>query len=167
MTASRKPHQCSSDAPAWSKPSTFALTRIDHVALNVADARISAQWYQDRYGFTVLHAWEDPTILMIGKGDIRMGLFEMRGPLPVPDPDGHKIIQHFAFAVDADEFQNVVDAYRKDGLDYYVEDTGVAWSVWTDDPDGFHVEVTSYYFPVTPRPTRVGESAAQAAAQAD
>ena len=167
MTAGLPPHQCTSCAPAWSSPSTLALTRIDHVALNVTDAKVSAQWYHDRYGFTVLHAWADPTILMIGKGDIRIGLFEMQKPVPVPDPNGHRIVQHFAFAVDADQFQNVVDAYAKDGLNYYVEDTGVAWSVWTDDPDGFHIEVTSYYFPAAPRPTRVGESAALAAAQAD
>jgi catechol 2,3-dioxygenase-like lactoylglutathione lyase family enzyme len=142
----------SSDKPAWSKPSTFSLTRIDHVALNVADAESSARWYRDRYGFTVLHAWTDPTILMIGKGNIRMGLFEKKGAAPVKQPGRYKIIQHFAFSVDADQFQAVVDSYRRDGIDHYVEDTGVAWSVWTRDPDNFRVEVTSYYFPVTPKP---------------
>jgi len=37
-----------------------------------------------------------------------------------------------------------------DGILYRVEDTGVAWSVWVADPDGFQLEVTCYYFPVTP-----------------
>src|SRR5688572_17176405 len=91
----------SSDKPAWSKPSTFSLTRIDHVALNVVDAEASAKWYRERFGFTVLHAWTDPTILMIGKGNIRMGLFEKKGLKPVEQPARHKIIQHFAFSVDA------------------------------------------------------------------
>jgi len=154
MTAAPKPeHHCSSEAPAWSRPSEMTLTRIDHVALNVADAKASARWYKDRYGFTVLHAWEGPTILMIGKGNIRIGLFEQKLSKPVEDPDAHRIVQHFAFAVDADQFQYVVDSYTRDGIDHFVEDTGVAWSVWTRDPDGFRVEVTAYYFPATPTPS--------------
>src|SRR5262249_17697696 len=48
----------------------------------------------------------------------------------------------------ADQFQTVVDSYKADGIPYRVEDTGVAWSVWVADPDGFQVEVTCYYFPV-------------------
>jgi catechol 2,3-dioxygenase-like lactoylglutathione lyase family enzyme len=150
MTAKQPAPVCASDRPAWSKPSTFSLTRIDHVALNVRDVDVSARWYRDRYGFTVLHAWTDPNIYMIGKGNIRIGLFEQKGAVSVDDPDHHLIIQHYAFAVDADQFQTVVDSYKADGIPYRVEDTGVAWSVWVADPDGFQVEVTCYYFPVTP-----------------
>ena len=62
MTAEQAHHVCASDQPTWSKPSTFALTRIDHVALNVRDVEVSAKWYRDRFGFTVLHAWTNPSI---------------------------------------------------------------------------------------------------------
>jgi len=142
---------CVSDRPAWSKTSSFALTRIDHVALNVRDVEVSAQWYHDRYGLTVIHAWTNPNIYMIAKGNIRIGLFEHKHAVPVVEPDHHLIIQHYAFAVDADQFQAVVDCYQADGIPHRIEDTGVAWSVWTTDPDGYQVEVTCYYFPVTPK----------------
>lgn len=144
------------EAPAWSKPSTFALTRIDHVAMNVRDADASARWYHDRFGFTIVHAWTGPTIYMLAKGHIRLGLFEQPDATPVVDPDRHLVLQHYAFAVDPDEFQHVVDSYAKAGIPYRVEDTGVAWSVWTSDPDGHQVEVTAYYFPSMPRPDTVG-----------
>ena len=151
MASTPPDHICSSEAPAWSKPSTFALTRIDHVALNVGDVDVSAKWYCDRYGFTVVHAWTHPNIYMLAKGNIRLGLFEKKGAAPVAQPGRHLVIQHYAFAVDADQFQSVVDSYEADGVPHRVEDTGVAWSVWTHDPDGHRVEVTAYYFPVTPK----------------
>jgi len=151
MARKKEDPVCSSDKPSRSKPSTFALTRFDHVALNVGDVDVSAKWYRDRFGFTLLHAWSDPAIYMIGKGNIRVGLFEKKGAVPVAEPNRHKVIQHYAFAVDADEFQAVVDSYRRDGIEHYVEDTGVAWSVWTRDPDGYRVEVTCYYFPKPPK----------------
>jgi catechol 2,3-dioxygenase-like lactoylglutathione lyase family enzyme len=143
-------HGCTSSKPEKSAPSTFSLTRIDHVALNVANADISAKWYFERFGFTILHSWSKPTIYIIGKGAIRIGLFEMKGVGPVKDPDKHQIVQHFAFAVEADQFQAVVDSYKRQRLKHHIEDTGVAWSVWTLDPDGFRIEVTCFYFPAKP-----------------
>ena len=120
------------------------LLGIDHVALNVANLSTSAKWYEDRFGFRVLHQWK--STWMIGKDNIKIGLFLREKATPIDDPDNRKIIQHFAFGVDADKFQAIIDKFRAEGVQLgQVEDTGIAYSVFLKDPDGYEVEITTYH----------------------
>lgn len=120
------------------------LLGIDHVALHVADLTKSAQWYEDRFGFRVLHKWSG--VWMIGKDNIKIGLFLTERATAVDDPDHKKIIEHFAFGVDGDKFQATIDKLRADGINVTpVEDTGIAYSVFLRDPDDYQVEITSYH----------------------
>lgn len=127
---------------AFAEPSN--LLGIDHVALHVADLTKSAQWYEDRFGFRVLHKWSN--VWMIGKDNIKIGLFLTEKATAVDDPDHKKIIEHFAFSVDGDKFQATIDKLRADGISLTpVEDTGIAYSVFLRDPDDYQVEITSYH----------------------
>lgn len=120
------------------------LLGIDHIALHVGDLTRSAQWYEDRFGFRVLHKWSG--VWMIGKDNIKIGLFLTENATVVDDPDHKKIIEHFAFGVDGDKFQATIDKLRADGINMTaVEDTGIAYSVFLRDPDDYQVEITSYH----------------------
>lgn len=120
------------------------LLALDHVALHVADLEKSAAWYEGRFGFQILHRWDG--VWMIGKDNIKIGLFLVDKPAAVDDPDHKKIIEHFAFSVDGDKFQATIDKFRADGIAVgAVEDTGIAFSVFLEDPDGYKVEITSYH----------------------
>lgn len=120
---------------------------IDHVALRVASLQRSADWYRDRFGFVTLREWNG--VRMIGKGNVRLGLFLVSSPRAVDDADGTRILlDHFAFTVAADQFQIVLDRLRADKVPFEaVEDTGIAWSVFLTDPDGHRVELTTYHPP--------------------
>ncbi|EUC12343.1 VOC family protein [Paraburkholderia hospita] len=129
------------------------LLGIDHVALQVGDLAVSAKWYEDRFGLRILHKWKD--VWMIGKGNIKIGLFLVPNSKPVDDPDSRKIIQHFAFSVDGDKFLDIVDKLKLDKIKVSeVEDTGIAYSVFLKDPDGFDVEITTYHGTPPPAPAQ-------------
>jgi catechol-2,3-dioxygenase len=126
------------------------LLALDHVALHVKDLEISAGWYQKCFGFTVLHKWSK--VWMIGRGSMKIGLFLTPDAISVPNPDSALVMDHFAFSVDADKFQDTITELRATGTKMTpVEDTGIAYSVFLTDPDGYQVEVTSYH-PATTTP---------------
>jgi catechol-2,3-dioxygenase len=132
---------CAAETARGQTPQLLAL---DHVALHVADLDKSAKWYEARFGFQVLHRWNG--VYMIGKDNIKIGLFLTDKLAPVDDPDHKKIIEHFAFSVDGDKFQATIDKLRADGINVSaVEDTGIAFSVFLRDPDDYQLEITSYH----------------------
>jgi catechol-2,3-dioxygenase len=71
------------------------LVGLDHYAVNVADLQRAADWYQRVLGFKVLHKWT--TTWMVGKDNIKVGLFLRPDAKPPADPDKELLIQHVAF----------------------------------------------------------------------
>jgi catechol 2,3-dioxygenase len=120
------------------------IHRMDHVGINVTDLERSADWYQKALGFTIFHKWK--TTWMISRGDMHLGLFLRPNAKKIDELDHTLAITHFAYATDDKGFQEAQDRLTKRGIKFDPpEDTGVAHSIFIYDPDGYQVEITSYY----------------------
>jgi catechol 2,3-dioxygenase-like lactoylglutathione lyase family enzyme len=120
------------------------VTGIDHVAIRVTSLETSAKWYEARFGFRKLQEWKG--VWMIGKGNVRIGLFLVDKPKPIDDFSSRLVIEHYAFGVSGDRFQTAIDQLRASGVTLSeVEDTGIAYSVFMNDPDGHQIEMTTYH----------------------
>lgn len=120
------------------------VTGIDHVAIRVTSLEASAKWYEANFGFRKIQEWKG--VWMIGKGNVRIGLFLIVKPKPVDDLPSRLVIEHYALGVSGDKFQAAIDQLRAGGVKLTeVEDTGIAYSVFMSDPDGHQVELTTYH----------------------
>lgn len=123
------------------------LNFLDHVAITVSDLERSAQWYEEVLGLKKYQpeAWgKFPVFLLAGKSGI--ALFPATGsPQPVPAIRIH----HFAFNVDAKNFALAQQHYEKKGIEYDFQDHHYFHSIYTLDPDGHKVELTTIVVPET------------------
>jgi catechol 2,3-dioxygenase-like lactoylglutathione lyase family enzyme len=120
------------------------LVGIDHFAINVQDVQKSADWYARVFGFTVLHKWDNAW--MIGRGNIKIGLFIEPAAKPLPDLDSQRVIRKIAFLVDGDKFVDTIkELQAKEISIIQTEDTGIAYSVFIKDPDGYLLEFTTFH----------------------
>lgn len=120
------------------------LVGIDHVAINVSDLQKSAAFYEHVFGFTILHTWT--TTWMVGRGNVKLGLFYRPDAKSPPDLETVFVIKHVAFLVDGDKFAAAQDALRLSGIPFDgPEDTGIAYSVFFRDPDNIQIELTTYH----------------------
>jgi len=120
------------------------LIGLDHYAINVTDLHKSADWYRHVLGFRILHKWQ--TTWMVGRGNIKIGLFLRPDAKPVSDINSEIIIQHVAFLVDGDKFASVQEEICRKGVEVQgPEDTGIAYSSFFNDPDGHLLEITTYH----------------------
>ena len=123
---------------------TPAIRRMDHVGINVTDLQRSADWYQKVLGFTIYHKWK--TTWMIRRGEMRLGLFLRPNAKKINDLDNTLAITHFAYGTDDKGFNEAQERLTELGVKFDPpEDTGVAHSIFIYDPDGYQVEITSYY----------------------
>jgi catechol 2,3-dioxygenase-like lactoylglutathione lyase family enzyme len=139
--------------------SAIELDGLDHFAINVTDLQRSADWYQRVLGFAILHKWN--TTWMVGRDNIKIGLFLRPNAKPLPDIDSQLIIQHVAFLVDGDKFADAQNALTQAGVKIDgPEDTGIAFSIFFNDPDGHLLEITTYHpVPPSPLPSTAPQSA--------
>ena len=120
------------------------LKRIDHAGMTVRDLTVSAEWYKRILDFDIIHQWQ--TTWMVGKGDMRLGLFQRPKATPVDDADQRIVISHLAFLMDAHDFEKAQHELKAKGIQFDPpEDTGIAKSVFLADPDGHSIELTTYY----------------------
>ncbi len=120
------------------------LRLIDHVALNVRDLQTSSDWYGRVFGFTEVHRWK--TTRMIGKGAIRLGLFERPKAVAIGDLDQTITITHVAFLTDRDGLNEAQEVLRSLGIPFDPpDDSGIALSIFCKDPDGHELEITAYH----------------------
>jgi len=120
------------------------LQFIDHAGLNVTDLIRSAEWYGRVFGFEIVHQWK--TTWMVGRGNMRLGLFLRPTATAIDDLD-HKIaITHLAFRTDAEAFAKAQQELTTLGVAFDTpEDTGIAYSIFFADPDGHQLEITTYH----------------------
>ncbi|MCB0396550.1 MAG: VOC family protein [Flavobacteriales bacterium] len=123
----------------------FDIAFLDHVAIRVKDMKASAAWYQKVLGLKRYETPEwgpFPIFLLANKSGI--ALFPANENDPVLDPSSRNVrIDHFAFHVSPEDFDKARAHYEKLGLDFEVKNHTYFRSIYTLDPDGHTVELTS------------------------
>lgn len=124
----------------------FQVESIDHVALLVRDVEGAARWYQDVLGLDRLYreVWgSHPAV--VGKGGTSLALFPVASHAPNPPPGRDTLcVRHVAFRVDYTNFLAAQDELNRRGIPFDFQDHQAAHSVYFDDPDGHHLEITTY-----------------------
>lgn len=112
------------------------IQQIDHVAIPVADADRSREWYQRLFGLEEVYRehWHgDPVFLRAGETYLALL------PAPVTLYEGH-----FAFRVDRAAFDLARAALDREGVPYTIDDHQVSIGLYMRDPDGHTVELACY-----------------------
>lgn len=118
---------------------------LDHVAIRVKDLEASSAWYQKVLGLKKyrLEKWGDfPIFMLAGKSGIALFPANMEDEALNPASRNIKI-DHFAFRVDRESFENAIQKYAALGISYKIEDHHYFDSIYTRDPDGHTVELTT------------------------
>ncbi|THD69609.1 VOC family protein [Robertkochia marina] len=118
---------------------------LDHIALRVSDLNASAQWYENVLGLKPcrLPEWGDYPIFMMSKKS-GIALFPANVADPEMDPNSKNVkIDHFAFNVTRENFEKAKEKYQELGLEFKIQDHYYFDSIYTKDPDGHTVELTT------------------------
>lgn len=118
------------------------LEGIDHVAMSVRDIGRSANWYIDVLGFERLHdgMW-DGVPVFIGKGTTALALFPAKSEEPAR---GGIRMLHLAMRADRRNFVAAQKELKQRGIKFEFEDHEISHSIYFSDPDGHHLEITTY-----------------------
>jgi catechol 2,3-dioxygenase-like lactoylglutathione lyase family enzyme len=120
------------------------LRRIDHFAITVKDLQASADWYRKVFGFEVIHRFT--RTWMVGNDLMKIGLMNRPTATAVDDLDNKIAVQHVAFLTDDDGLERAQIALNEAGIKVDgPEDTGIAFSIFINDPDGHSLEITAYH----------------------
>lgn len=121
------------------------LQSLDHVAIRVKDLERSANWYEEVLDLKrcTFAAWGPfPIFMLSGKTGVALFPAKTANPQPLGSKDWLKI-DHFAFNVDRTNFQKAQQRYEEMGLVYDFQDHVFFHSIYTLDPDGHKVELTT------------------------
>ena len=118
----------------------FAIECLDHVAILVNDLEVSAKWYEKVLGLKKyqLPEWREfPIFMLSGKSGI--ALFPAKLEKVTPDLK----VDHFAFNVTNKNFERAKKKYAQLNLEFSIRDHHYFHSIYTKDPDGYTVELTT------------------------
>lgn len=119
---------------------------IDHVSLDVADPVRSGRWYQEVLGLErrFEEAWGDVPFV-VGAGTTSLALFESKRAAGEPEPAGLAPKSgHIAFRLDRETFDRAPAHLDAHGIAYREADYRISRSLHIEDPDGHHIELTTY-----------------------
>jgi len=123
----------------------FKLNFLDHVAIRVKDQQRSVDWYESVLGLRRgdFPEWKDYPVF-VGDRNFGIAIF----PANISDPEIDKSssnarIDHFAFNVSNEDFEKAKRHYQDLGLEFKIEDHFYTHSIYTNDPDGNIVELTT------------------------
>ncbi|MCG8326658.1 MAG: VOC family protein [Chitinophagales bacterium] len=121
------------------------LDFLDHVAIRVKDLEVAADWYEKVLGLKryQLPEWGPFPIFMLSH-KTGIALFPANTAHPSIDPSSKNVkIDHFAFNVNNENFEKAKKHYVELGLDFNIQDHHYFHSIYTKDPDGHTVELTT------------------------
>ena len=137
-------NQCFAQKKTKPETVTSYLIRYDHVGINIRNLQRSADWYKNVFGFRILHKWT--TTWMIGKGTMKIGLFQRPNGTKIDSLNNTIAITHFAFLTNSAGFKKIQQFLKSKNIPFDTpEDTGIAYSIFVYDPDGHQVEITTYH----------------------
>ena len=125
--------------------SDFKINFLDHVAIRVKDLVLSATWYEKVLGLKKyeVDAWGPFPIFMLA-GKTGVALFPANTNDPKLEAFSKNVkIDHFAFNVSEVDFKKAQIKYDDLGLSYTFQDHVYFHSLYTKDPDGHTVELTT------------------------
>jgi len=122
----------------------FKISHLDHVAVRAANPALSVKWYEDVLGLKKfqLEVWGDFPIFML-TGKVGVAIFPAGEGLPHPSNNRTPGIDHFAFNLSNQDFTAARQHYEALGLSYSFQDHYYFHSIYTKDPDGHVVELTT------------------------
>jgi len=118
---------------------------LDHVAIRVTDLKVSADWYEKVLGLKryQLPKWGAYPIFMLANKS-GVALFPAdQNDKQIDFTSNNVKIDHFAFNVDNDNFEKAKKHYTALKLEFYIQDHHYFHSIYTKDPDGHTVELTT------------------------
>ena len=120
------------------------LEGIDHVAMSVSDVEQTAQWYIDLLGFEPRHEgmWNGIPVF-IGKGATSIALFPANSTAKSSSLDDIRIL-HLAFRATRKNFLAAQEELKCRGIGFEFENHEISHSIYFRDPDGHHLEITTY-----------------------
>ena len=123
----------------------ISLDFLDHVAIRVKDLNTSADWYEKVLGlkrYQLPEYGEFPIFLLSGKSGIALFPANLNDTKIELDSKNVKI-DHFAFNVTKENFEKAKKRYTELNLDFNIQDHHYFHSIYTEDPDGHTVELTT------------------------
>lgn len=127
------------------KNNEIEIEFLDHVAIRVVDMEASIIWYEKVLGLKryQLPEWgEFPIFLLSGKSGI--ALFPANSTDSKLESASKNVkIDHFAFNVTNQNFEKAKKRYAELNLEYTIQDHYYFDSIYTKDPDGHTVELTT------------------------
>lgn len=124
---------------------SFDIAFLDHIAIRVKDMDISICWYEKVLGLKKyqLKEWGAfPIFLLSGKSGVALFPANLEDT-PLPQDSKNVKIDHFAFHVTQENFRKARAKYDELQLNYSVKDHHYFHSLYTKDPDGHTVELTT------------------------
>ncbi len=118
---------------------------LDHVAIRVIDLDVSAAWYEKVLGLKrhQPEEWGDYPIFMLSNKS-GIALFPANENDKQIDLTSKNVkIDHFAFNVNKENFEKAKKRYAALNLEFNVQDHHYFHSIYTKDPDGHTVELTT------------------------
>jgi catechol 2,3-dioxygenase-like lactoylglutathione lyase family enzyme len=123
----------------------FDINGLDHVAIRVKDLEASARWYEQILGlkeYKVPEWGSFPIFMLSGKSGA--ALFPANTTNAELDPKSKNVkIDHFAFNVSKENFDKARKHYEAINVQYTFQDHTYFHSIYTRDPDGHIVELTT------------------------
>lgn len=123
----------------------FDIDFLDHVAIRVKDIENSIAWYEEVLGLKKyrLPEWGPFPIFMLSK-KTGIALFPANLKDKTLDRNSKNIkIDHFAFNVTRSNFEKAKRKYAELNLQFTIQDHHYFHSLYTEDPDGHTVELTT------------------------